>query len=1361
MNENLTQPRQRKKGGGPLGRPRKFLRGTEKFWQEQFGKIRVKKSTGKQLKEFGKMSDPAGLALFASRPPNFDEALVRAIESDLPIPLEPEDICQEWVDLTNAVLNNDRGVFVSPKCPVSRSEAYSQILVIKSSRLKDFHRTQTGHTSAIRVITSSVSHTSSPTLSPMTMPYQSKDSYASRNVTLPADGKARRGRPKKRKASSDAPLTRTESNPTRVLEDTVRAVEPVANVVEAPSTPLSTNWPSSLGTEQLEHGLTTRSGRELPKRSVHPSSSTRNSRKRKRATTDAPSPEERSAEADRHQTLVDNSARNTPASTQIEPSGVDSSRALDVSRAQGTEVATQEENGVIPPNTLRHPAVNPIISPEPSALRGQDQVQSTDPEPCPPQEVENSLNGLEPKEIMLDDRQPKYETNARLRIKTNGSLGGTVALTRRNIVMDLIKHCHGAIPMGPPLQYGFITQWRKLGYHGLPDNRTIDSAVKALLASGKVRRLVFGQRTVGGVAKYKYSMLVRPEMLSQPANTDDFVKDLRKKMEEKDPEAYFPEDLDFDEALRKEKHPQILGRKQGIADIDRDAVTISDTIPSAIKGQTLRLQRSEARKRQREQRRAESSLRKTSRRSKKEASKQAEVMTDLPSPKLTLNQQPLRLFPKAQQPRAPLQLSDQTRKTLRTIHPARPGVFGQLGPQAARLPTSLDEILRGSKRGRPPNHDKKADPDFSRYCREVGHVERWEIRRSDLFNTRSNDWHFINHHAGNSFIQSDASPSQFRFEGLTRFDNKGKEYCDQNSFRDDRSTRFPARSQILPNEGNYSLLFSREPQWRERISMSPTLDSAASSTLQVTDSSRHSSAAPPPLRRPTGRKRKRVTESSKSRKKLRIDNKITSQPELDQSLPMPKTTRGPQLLKKLSRSQILEIAVAVVVVRALTGGIERSIDWSLVMRCLPDADEKLTQGRWRTMANKYRREIDALGDTFNSKYLRAYERDEVPPLDFNDLESHDWQALMRWATVELQRNETQTLPELPPSRKEMERTQDIVLDEYNPAMRSIYDYYNNYSVPMKEQAMANIPFGIPYSPPAPKIDSEQIRLAKSWHRAIVLAGDNLDSRMSAAKFSLIPQTVHQSALQSLYTAKTLRKPQKLKNSKKANFSNVFDSIIGKKRMIESNVLKRAARFKIDVMDKKFAAGKPVTYEAGLTVDGDMLVIVNLAAQGRVKIVAVNEPCDRYGLVHSYQTRTIPREKFFFQVDVLPVEGSYIHGFPISKPPPIPRVDINANGIIPLWVDIHGRVDLDMWQRVVAACVGLISTRTGMSTEELTEMLRPALELEDTQWVVQWLSEGGFVRRTEGGGWEAEEWWWAVFMEEKGDDGAQAGVEDGT
>ena len=147
---------------GARGRPRRFLRGTEKFWQWQFWQAKVSAVEGDETptKRSGVMHDPAGLALFNARPADFDQTLVDARSVNFPVPGMPQEISENWVKQTRLVLESRQpGAYATPTgVHVGKFLVRSKILVVRSSRLEELDFSNDKKAPRYRFITSSLAH---------------------------------------------------------------------------------------------------------------------------------------------------------------------------------------------------------------------------------------------------------------------------------------------------------------------------------------------------------------------------------------------------------------------------------------------------------------------------------------------------------------------------------------------------------------------------------------------------------------------------------------------------------------------------------------------------------------------------------------------------------------------------------------------------------------------------------------------------------------------------------------------------------------------------------------------------------------------------------------------------------------------------------------------------------------------------------------------------------------------------------------------------------------------------------------------------------------------------------------------------
>lgn len=117
--------------------------------------------------------------------------------------------------------------------------------------------------------------------------------------------------------------------------------------------------------------------------------------------------------------------------------------------------------------------------------------------------------------------------------------GGSIAMLRKNIILDLLSRCGGVIPGDKALDAPFIVEWNKRGQTGQPDKETIKKAVEALCVAGKVRKLRFSFTNARGVTITK-SMVTTTDMSA----TDPKVLETQRAIISYDPICYYPEVLD-------------------------------------------------------------------------------------------------------------------------------------------------------------------------------------------------------------------------------------------------------------------------------------------------------------------------------------------------------------------------------------------------------------------------------------------------------------------------------------------------------------------------------------------------------------------------------------------------------------------------------------------------------------------------------------------------------------------------------------------------------------------------------------------------------------------------------------------------
>ena len=144
------------------GRPRKYMRGTEKFWRFHVKQVQDRpESDSDEIDGKDKGTNTStGHNPHKSRPAGFDEILVEAIKAGLPLPIDQKDIGGPWMTSTKQILERAaQGTYMSP---LGRDRdnfrKLSRVMIIKNPRLTSVDFTDRSETHPFRLITSSASH---------------------------------------------------------------------------------------------------------------------------------------------------------------------------------------------------------------------------------------------------------------------------------------------------------------------------------------------------------------------------------------------------------------------------------------------------------------------------------------------------------------------------------------------------------------------------------------------------------------------------------------------------------------------------------------------------------------------------------------------------------------------------------------------------------------------------------------------------------------------------------------------------------------------------------------------------------------------------------------------------------------------------------------------------------------------------------------------------------------------------------------------------------------------------------------------------------------------------------------------------
>ncbi|PYH41605.1 putative TFIIIC transcription initiation factor complex subunits Tfc3 [Aspergillus saccharolyticus JOP 1030-1] len=964
-------------------------------------------------------------------------------------------------------------------------------------------------------------------------------------------------------------------------------------------------------------------------------------------------------------------------------------------------------------------------------------IESTDAQPAPDQvDVPSpTMSQLSPEKEKVNS--PSQHNNDTRRIRAGK--GGSVAVLRRQIVLEIIDRAGGAYPMGTELWYPFMTAWAKTRYKEIPDLRTVRTVVKGLVDSGRVRQLTFSGRDNKGVMVTK-NIVYQAEMQAD----DPLIEDLQKKMLAAD-RYYFPPNVEIDPEIKKNgsKRKKIAGnegRHHTEFPVLPDALTVQlHKKPASVVA--IEKRRDVAmRKELLEQLAMEEDFDQFSgseivrlmtfrRRAGKNG---AQGLTSISRPHSMSKEDrqsrrrhalaglaSIRKMRRLWSSLAPYSMLMNTRSTFLSTtgtfsteagipalqaakDRAKAAARKQVLIPATEMPHSLEDILK--TRRNTFDYSTSDDPRARQFFHETNTISRWELENEDLLARRSSDITFINQTVQN--MESSGIESGIRFDFDESFGHFMAPRLSVTTRQ--RRRRSEAASVAPPNR--------RLAKWDESMAGDNTKVILSSQDIN----------------------NNRNTSSKRNRSQM-----------------------PPEMVRR--------IMVAFAVVRSLAGGSDaRNVDWSLMCHCFPDMEQSVVVERGRLILNKYRLQITKMQSDFHERFLEAYAKDEVPPINYDDLYNYDWEGVVDWASHHLDLPKSEKVPDLPATREQLDSMFDVREEPPN-AVDELYHLSQSITLSRKRALAAGVPFAMPLSHKAGrcqlrKAELARLEVAKTWVRANVVTPEEtyrpMEARQSLERLG--EPMVHQ-ALQSLVTERALNMSNRGRITPGRNYdvTEYFMLAISKRRAIESTQLRRAHRFKTEILD-------PVLRDQGYVEidwnaeDGDILVIMNMLWAGRVLLKPRDPPRDKYGLTEGgYLTRQLDKTKLRFTVDVWPTD-TYVFGNPIQektsalKPPRLAEEVDSVTSLpakIPLWYDIHGDFVRVLWDLTVAAVVGCVATRPGISAHDIAGMVKPTMGGWEVQLLLEWMKEVGVVKLDWTGraehdenepGWRVDEWWYMVL-----------------
>ena len=449
------------------------------------------------------------------------------------------------------------------------------------------------------------------------------------------------------------------------------------------------------------------------------------------------------------------------------------------------------------------------------------------------------------------------------------------------------------------------------------------------------------------------------------------------------------------------------------------------------------------------------------------------------------------------------------------------------------------------------------------------------------------------------------------------------------------------------------------------------------------------------------------------------------------------------------------LTVAFVAIRLLLGGSNKAIDWGLIRKLFPDQTIEDLRRFWVRLSKERMHFLASFTEKFQDGFLSAYENDELPTLDYDNIIGYDWQQLIEWG-VALRRTNFVRLPVRRSKGAAKDTKRDFVLEDHPEQPRHWHERFFHYQASVftrfelstSEAAAIRItPDESPLTPPG--TEPTLVEEAISWVRSLCCtATDKCAPDVVKEKLMTLaedPASVNKVLDEAVNNLNNRRIITKRIRTRPYMLSRPFQTNLAK--FGQEKKFRGASEFKA-LLDATFRRGESFRIPF-LADDGAQMALMNLYAAGRIGISGEDVPKVPLGFrPGNYESRKMPKSHLLFGLRATPADG-YLYDEDIeilqragSKPPPAAN---EARGrLLPFWLDFFGDANEEMWARLLGLVCFMLGVRGSMPLPMLARQTRNYLEDYDLRLLVGWCKEVGLVvedLRT--GGLSVTEWWWLV------------------
>ncbi|KAF2724631.1 hypothetical protein K431DRAFT_343567 [Polychaeton citri CBS 116435] len=666
------------------------------------------------------------------------------------------------------------------------------------------------------------------------------------------------------------------------------------------------------------------------------------------------------------------------------------------------------------------------------------------------------------------------------------------------------------------------------------------------------------------------------------------------------------------------------------------------------------------------------------------------------------------------------------------------------------LPQSLEDVLE-----RDPTHRRLGQrlkvADEAWFFEQVDSVQDWEshVVENDIHLETSNFWIFINHRFVGGHIRPD---NEYADLASTIFGEKKFVYVDEQSVGSGRLTQ--------------------DADQAIRSSATSYIPSGEVLRMGIPRAGKTSLAHGTWNLAPAGRKRKSNTLN------VQGGNGITS---AEPSNKKQVTSYEPRQRRRGPFEEADRLIAALALVGAVCGGIQQNINWSIVSHAFEfKYNEDFLESKWIWLRRSRADEVKMLQHAIMEPFLEAYEKDELPPINFNRPEDTDWPALLKWAERFVKPPQKSNSPEISslPASRELLNNRYKIREADKPYEVSRESYFTQTFDTHRAKLAHTYVYGraLPGASSSIAKKDDALMLAKSWIKANCSTKQAVyDHKRAAAKLGLLGPLLD-TALSELVTEGVLvqEKPHRQLPGRNFHFSTTFLRLFQRWPKNTFNIperfyLRDAAAAWHHVVEQ---LSQNDSYAMSPIVrDSEMIALTSLLSAGRIKAVShFPERNDHYKAPFprltsmsytdgTYDAKKIDRARLRFPLTYHKTDKfSTRHGLKPGVSIPLqPHVFGKEEYTrLPFWVDINGNLIDVQWDLVLRSVMHVVVFRPGCTAKSIETTHDGKLWEWEVDMVLGWMEKTGIIMRwgpgseDDGawkGGWRTTEDWPVAFSPE--------------